>query len=405
LWSCHSKSEQETSDFSSLTKGKWKMVFSISTPDSAVVEVPVSMQIDASGKVSILNGTEVIGLDSITVVSDSFHVKMPYFHTHLHGKFVSADSISGFWRDDSRKNYIIPFHATVWNEEDNVELNSFKRTYDVTFSPKNLDDMYKAVGLFTADGKKISGTFMTETGDYRYLSGEINFDAAPENPNFYLSCFDGTHLFLFNGQMEGDSIRNGMFYSGKHWSEPWNGRIDALAKLKDPDSLTWLKDGETNLRFSARNLNGDTVAFGEDSFRGRVSVIQLFGSWCPNCSDESIYMKELYQKYSTQGLQIIPVAFERGEDFARNSRVVRQQFEELGLPYSPYIGGQSSKDDAGRVFPMLNKVMSFPTLILVDKKGVVRKIHTGFYGPGTGDYYAQHTSKISKFLEQLLAEQ
>jgi thiol-disulfide isomerase/thioredoxin len=245
---------------------------------------------------------------------------------------------------------------------------------------------------------------MTETGDYRYLSGELNLESAQGVSNFYLSCFDGTHLFYFTGEMQEDSVRNGMFYSGKHWSEPWNGRLDELAKLKDPDSLTWVKDGEKQIAFDVRNENGDTVAFGEDSFRGRVSIIQLFGSWCPNCTDESIYMKELFQKYSSQGLQIIPVAFERGEDFARNTRVVKQQFKELGLPYSPYFGGQSSKDEAGRVFPMLNKVMSFPTLIMVDRNGIVRKVHTGFYGPSTGDYYHEHTAKIDAFLEQLLQE-
>lgn len=380
------------------------MSFAIPTNSGAVVSVPVALHIDESGKASIHNGNEVIVLDSVVMASDSFHVKMPFFNTHLHGKILSADSISGTWVDDSRKNYTIPFSAKPWAETDNAELNSFKRTYDVTFSPGVEADMYKAVGLFVADGRKLSGTFLTETGDYRYLSGELDFGATPGASNFYLSCFDGTHLFMFTGEMQGDSVRNGMFYSGKHWSEPWNGRIDAAAKLKDPDSLTWIKDGQTQLAFSVRNEMGDTVAFGEDSFRGRVSIIQLFGSWCPNCSDESIYMKELYQKYSAQGLQIIPVAFERGDDFARNIRVVKQQFEELGLPYSPYFGGQSSKDDAGRVFPMLNKVMSFPTLIMVDRKGVVRKIHTGFYGPGTGDYYAEHTSKISRFLEQLIQE-
>jgi hypothetical protein len=103
-------------------------------------------------------------------------------------------------------------------------------------------------------------------------------------------------------------------------------------------------------------------------------------------------------------LQIVPVAFERDDDFQRSVLQVKRQFAELGLPYVPYFGGRSGKDEASRVFPMLNRVMSFPTTIIIDKKGQVRKIHTGFYGPGTGDYYRRNAEKLKSFIQQLLEE-
>jgi hypothetical protein len=85
-----------------------------------------------------------------------------------------------------------------------------------------------------------------------------------------------------------------------------------------------------------------------------------------------------------------------------NARVIGSQAKEMALDYPVFLGGQ--KRQAGEVFPMLNKIMSFPTTIFLDKKGEVRKIHTGFYGPGTGDYYTHYTDRIELFVSQLLDE-
>jgi len=53
---------------------------------------------------------------------------------------------------------------------------------------------------------------------------------------------------------------------------------------------------------------------------------------------------------------------------------------------------------------MLNHIMSYPTSIFLDKKGEIRKIRTGFYGPGTGKYYTEYTQNTNDFIQELLAE-
>ena len=53
---------------------------------------------------------------------------------------------------------------------------------------------------------------------------------------------------------------------------------------------------------------------------------------------------------------------------------------------------------------MLKDIIGFPTTIIIDKKGDVRKIHTGFSGPGTGEHYIEFISEFEKLTNDLLAE-
>jgi hypothetical protein len=66
--------------------------------------------------------------------------------------------------------------------------------------------------------------------------------------------------------------------------------------------------------------------------------------------------------------------------------------------------GVSDLDEAGKKLPMLQKFYGFPTTVIVDRNGHVRKIHTGFSGPATGEHYRQFADEFKTNLDQLLAE-
>jgi thiol-disulfide isomerase/thioredoxin len=374
--------------------GDWTLHFQVED-----FTIPIRLHIDSTGKFAVFNAEEMISLDSVAYTADSFKVEMPLFQSELVGKIWSEDSISGHWKDRSRPdNYTVNFTAVPGNIRFSSTTEPIWETYDVTFSPDSAENMYKAVlKLATAgDQKRVKGTFLTETGDYRFLSGER------KNDDFYLSCFDGSHLFYFDGKFQGDSVVGGKFASGKHWSEPWEARVDENAGLHDPDSLTTLVGDGAPFSFVAKNLQGDPITFENGYFKDKVTLVQIFGSWCPNCTDESRWLKEVYEKYQSSGFQVIPVAFERGTELQQMLAGVQKQWRELEMPYPVFIGGQSHKGEAGKVFSMLSKVMSYPTAIILDRNGEVRRIHTGFYGPGTGKYYQHHTEKLEMFIKQLL---
>ena len=78
--------------------------------------------------------------------------------------------------------------------------------------------------------------------------------------------------------------------------------------------------------------------------------------------------------------------------------------DKLDVPYDFVIAGTDDKDQASKTLPMLNRVVAFPTTIFIDKHGKVRKIHTGFNGPGTGKYYEQFKEQFNETVNELLAE-
>ncbi len=380
-------------DFIHGKRGFWKLNFNIGP-----TEIPIRLEILNADTWAIHNGAETIQLDSVSIDADSFYVKMPLFNSALCGRFSSDSTLQGRWIDYSRENnYTIPFHA-AYNSGSRIHTGIQEvSTYDITLSPDSIDKS-KSVGLFTNQNGQLTGTFLTETGDFRYLEGIWTGESMT------LSCFDGTHLFYFCANVSGDSLKDGIFHSGKHWTESWCGRKDANASLRDPDELTFLKPGKNSLSFKVRNESGDSVTFDSTQFQNQVTIVQIFGSWCPNCTDESKLMKELYHKYASRGLKIIPVAFERSTNFLEAKANVKRQFQQLGLDYPVYFGGGARRSLASKVFSDLTDIGSFPTTIFIDKKGSVRKIHTGFYGPGTGSYYFKHSEKLDMFVDMLLAE-
>lgn len=347
-----------------------------------------------------VNGDERIRADEFEVVDDSVFIRLPIFNTALIGKLQDGE-IRGNYFDYSRKdNYHIPFVAKMnvtsrfpLRAEPTVEVTGKWR---VQFSPGS-DSEYSAIGEFEQQGNRAFGTFLTTTGDYRYLEGNVVGDS------LMLSCFDGSHVFLFKAKISGNEIE-GDFWSGNHWQENWSGERDEDFELPDPNTLTFLKPGYSKVSFSFPNLEGETISLDDSRFENKVVVIQLMGSWCPNCMDETAYLVSLYQKFNGQGLEVISLAFEKSDNQETNLHSLRRLQEHFDVPYEILLAGKASKKEAAQKLPMLNHVLSFPTTIFIDREGKVRRIHTGFSGPGTGEYYHEFVEETDRFVTQLLIE-
>ena len=378
-------------DQSSVTrKGFYEIVF-----DLGEVQCPTRWEISEDG-ITIINAEERIEVSEYRLSGDSASFSLPVFGTTVDFYFTTQDSLRGFFRNQYRKGeYKVAFvgykskKITPSQKKPNIQS-----TYDVTMD-KN-EEAYKAIGILNSSHGRVTGTFLTETGDYRFLEGKKTSE-----DEFYLSCFDGSHLFYFSAAMEGDSI-TGKFYSGNHWNTTWNGVKDKSVSLVDPDSLTYLNRGETSVQFMGVDMNEDTTEFNSMDFN-QVSIIQILGTWCPNCMDETRYYSELAAKYGNQ-LNIIGLAFERPSDLSTQLENITLYQKELNVDYPVYLSGSASKSEASAMFSELNGISSFPTTLFIDKKGMVRKIHTGFYGPSTGDYYTDYVKETELFLDELIKE-
>jgi len=385
-----------------LQEGSWRIVLDI----SAEHQIPFLMKIayvDSSYSMVVVNNTEQIDIDDVRIDGDSVFVRMPFFDSQFKGKIESSSAFSGQWYNYNKgADYKIPFRC-VYDAEERFPLTSedvmvdLAGQWEVTFSP-NAKDSSKAIGKFNQFGTHLFGTFITETGDYRFLDG------VAVNDSLYLSCFDGSHAFLFKAALEEGATLNGQFWSGKHWQEPWTAVRNENFTLRNPDSLTFLKEGYDALAFSFPDLNNTMVSLADEKYQDKIVVVQIMGSWCPNCMDESELYADLYKQYNASGLEIIALAFEASDDFEEAVKDVSTLKTSLDADYDFLIAGVANKAKASEALPMLNQIMSYPTSIFIDRKGNIRKIHTGFYGPGTEEYYEEYVDELTLFLEDLIAE-
>jgi thiol-disulfide isomerase/thioredoxin len=345
----------------------------------------------------IRNAAEVISVENIALLGDSVNFDMPVFESAFK-TILRNDSLIGTWTKYGNKKYAVPF-VMVPNSTDRFPITSkplqdYSGKWDLSFSPNNDADRYPAIGDFVQKGNTLAGTIITETGDYRYLEGVVNGAA------FQLSTFDGAHAFLFKGLFDADNLMQGEFFSGRTWNEPFQGNRNENAVLRSPETLTYLKEGYDKLAFTFPDLNGDSVSLTD--FEGKAVIVQILGSWCPNCMDETKYYIHLKQQFPE--LQIIGLAYERSADFEEAKKPLLKMVEDLGVNYPVLIAGTWSKKQAAETLPMLNHVMSFPTSVFINPEGEIQRIHTGFYGPSTGVYFEKYTQETEYLIRNMLAK-
>jgi len=367
-------------------------------------KLPFLMQIVTSEKnkiesIKIVNGEEQISVKEIEQVGDSLRFKMPLFDNEFIGVFTGDEIIGNWYNFAKGKDYHLPLHATQIFSDDRdrsaTSTNNIAGNWKVTFS-KDTENEYPAVAEFRQEGNYLSGTFLTETGDYRYLSGSF------KDNELELAAFDGSHAFLFTGIYENGMI-TGKFYSGNHWEENWEAEIDSEFGLRDADDLTYLNENDYKVYFSFPNADGNDVSLEDERFKNKVVIVQVLGSWCPNCMDESRLLKKLYDKYNVKGLEVVGLAFERPEEPEKIKVILDRYKTQLELEYPILWAGKASKKVASEALPMLSEIISFPTSIIINKQGYVSKIHTGFAGPATSEY-ENYVDELDEFLNSLLQE-
>jgi peroxiredoxin len=369
-------------------------------------ELPFGLELHPAGTTTVgflVNGKERVKLDDVTIVGAHLEIRMPGYENRLIAD-AKGDELQGevVLVKLGGKQQHIPLHAQRGREfrffesaaTDNTDVSG---RWAVNFS----DDGAKpevAVGEFTQSHDVVSGTFLTDSGDHRFLAGQVRGD------RLYLSTFDGAHAFLYTAKVAADGALAGDFWSGTAYHERWAAKRDANAALPDAYTLTAMRAGSKHFDFAFPDLAGHTVTSKDPAFQGKVLIVALAGSWCPNCHDEAAFLEPLYREYRGRGVEIVSLMFEHFGDFPHAAEATQRFRQHYGIEYTTLVAGISDKDEAAKKLPMLDHFTAFPTTIFIDRKGDVRKIHTGFSGPATGDHYTRFVDEVKTTLDQLLAE-
>lgn len=379
--------------------------------DVTAGELPFNFEViyedDTTFRMEILNGEERFVLPAGDIhfgrspsrARDTIRIDFPIYSSYIIGSYAGG-VIEGKWVVTTRENYAIPFKAyhgkshrfTTVKKAPKADLTG---RWEATFGLDS-EEPYPAVGEFRQNEDQLTGTFLTETGDYRYLEGTVLGD------HVWLSCFDGAHAFLFEAKLIEDGKLIGAFRSGTHYRTTWEARRNPEATLTHPDSLTFLKPGFENFTFSFENPEGKLISPDDPAYAGKIKVVQIMGTWCPNCRDETIFLVDYLRKHPSD-LAVIALAFEKHKDISGAMQALKTYKERFEIPYEIVLAGESNKESAAKSLPMLNRVLAYPTMIILDAQNNVRRIHTGFSGPATSEY-AQFQRDFDAFMDRLRNE-
>jgi thiol-disulfide isomerase/thioredoxin len=337
----------------------------------------------------IHNGSERIKVDEIkygrdrTTAKDTLQIGFPIYDTHI-SAVTEERVMEGFWHVNYKYDYKVKFKA-VYGDTVRFKKGLSKASinidgrWDVKFEP-GTEDEYPAIGIFNQDDDYLTGTFQTETGDYRFLEGKVADDKA------FLSCFDGAHAFLFEAKDLGDGELNGIFKSGSHYTSPYLATKNNNAKIGDPFELNVITNPSEPMEIAFPNSNGDIITLNDQKYKGKPKIAMIMGTWCPNCKDASNFLKEFNSSTNENNIEIISIAFERYKDEAKNLAQIKRYKEKSNIPWEVVLGGVSSKSEASKAIPQIDKVISYPTMIFLDENNMIKGVHTGFSGPATSDY-------------------
>jgi len=244
---------------------------------------------------------------------------------------------------------------------------------------------------------EVSATILRVDGDTGTLTGSFRGD------RYVLSHFsgarplllevvphaDGTLTLRQNGRTELTAVRD---------SDP---RAAEIGEPADPAEHTTVKDPDAPFAFSFPDLSGRQVSNTDAQFAGKVVLVNISGSWCPNCHDEAPFLAALYRKYHDRGLEIVTLSFEDSEQLANPTRL-RAFIDSYGLKYTVLLAGEP--EQVNEKVPQAVNLNAFPTTFILGRDGRVRGTHAGFPSPGSGEFYTQAEHSVTAEIERLLGE-
>ena len=246
-------------------------------------------------------------------------------------------------------------------------------------------------------GPQVSATILRVDGDTGTLSGSF------KDGKFVISHFSGARpaLYIVTPLQDGTlelAQNNG---ANKMVAVRVNdARAKEIPEPTDPALFTRVKDPNERFHFSFPDLDGKLVSDGDARFAGKVVLVSISGSWCPNCHDEAPFLAELYKKYRGKGLEIVGLSFEEADQMKNPTRV-RGFVAQYGIEYPMLLCG--SPDQASERLPQAVNLNSFPTTFMLGRDGKVKSVHAGFASKASGKFHEENKRLITAEVERLLA--
>ena len=246
-------------------------------------------------------------------------------------------------------------------------------------------------------GAQVSAAIMRVDGDTGTLSGTY------KDGKFFLSHFSGARPTTLAVTVSADGSLD-LVQGGRTEMKAFrvtDARAKSVPMPTDPTKHTSVADPNAKFRFSFPDLDGKTVSDTDPRFQGKVVIVSITGTWCPNCHDEAPFLSRLYKTYRQKGLEIVALAFEEPAQLKDLSRV-RGFIKQYDISYPFLIAGQP--EEAQEKLPQAVNLNTFPAMFVLGKDGRVRATHAGYASKATGEFYEKEQRQFMAEIDRLLAE-
>jgi thiol-disulfide isomerase/thioredoxin len=360
------------------------------------LEVPFRMEFAGSGPAvsgSFFNGDQKVTSTGGQFDGGGLVLDFDYYAARLTAQFA-GDKLTGTYRR-AAKEY--PFEAKRFAPASAAAdgVPAIAGLWDVEVESAKGEKAWHLI--VKQSGAEVSAAILRVDGDTGALEG------AWRDGKFVLSHFDGARPLLLEVMPRADGtlrvVQNG-------WKEltavrSAEARAKGLPEPTDPSRHTSVQDPTAPFHFAFPDLSGKMVSNTDERFRGKVVIVAIGGSWCPNCHDEAPFLVELYGKYRAQGLEIVSLSFEAGDQLKNPARL-RAFIQKYGIEYPVLVAGEP--DEVSEKLPQAVNLNAWPTTFFLGRDGLVRSSHAGFAGKASGEFHRAMRQEVTGLIERLLAE-
>ena len=366
--------------------------------DSLTLTFPIEFSGDsARPTVSFFNGEDRVSSTNASWQGDSLIVSFDHLASQLRVSFGDG-ALRGSYGNTRRSN-----RRTIEARPEPAVKAAAVAAPDIDglwylphISPKG-ENAWRFVAK--RSGPTVTATILRVDGDAGAHVGEF------VDGRFLLNHFDGARASQIEVVAAGDSIlvflRNGRSTRAFTGYRPETTRARGLPEPADFAAHTGVKDPEEPFQFSFPNLEGVIVSNTDARFVGKVVLVNIGGSWCPNCHDEAPFLAELDRKYRARGLEIVLLDFEEAEEL-QNPQRLPAFIKRYGIEYTVLLAGQT--DELNSKIPQATNLNSWPTTFFLGRDGTVRAVHAGFAAKASGAFHEQLRKEYIGTIERLLAD-
>lgn len=346
-----------------------------------------------TARVALCNGQRCQQHGDARLDGDTLRITIADFDATIAAAW-HGDSLVGYYHNvGNRGPRTIPFRASRGTWPATKVPAALAGRWDATFY-RELDTSPR-VFEFRGTPRGLEGTMIAPTGDYGDFWGGVTADS------FALGHFDGSFVYLITGRINGDTL-TGVFHAGPRTQTPFTAvRSTGRPHLPVPTAMTQA-DTLAPFAFAFRDTDGRLVSSTDERFRGKVVLVDVFGTWCPTCHDAAPELVRLWNSYHGRGLEIVGLAYEVSGDTATDGALVRRYREKFGIPFPLLLAGTNVVEATAATLPQLRGFTAYPTSVFIGRDGRVKKVHAGFYGPATGDRHARLVEEFRATIDSLL---